>query len=138
MRPMAGSTPRSVFPTAMAAATGPGIPPTERAAAPRRICHEPTARASSIALPATRMANALMTRPRAFVVLLSALMLAQQAAPTTQFNTQGVAPPPGSNPTPAKMTFFVTSVGIGQGGNLGGLAGRDAHCQALATAVGAG
>lgn len=36
------------------------------------------------------------------------------------------------------MTFFVTSVGIGNGGNLGGLAGADAHCMKLATAVGAG
>ena len=36
------------------------------------------------------------------------------------------------------MTFFVTSVGLGKGANLGGLAGADAHCQALATAVGAG
>ena len=35
------------------------------------------------------------------------------------------------------MTFFVTSVGIGNGGNLGGLAGADAHCLKLATAVGA-
>ena len=36
------------------------------------------------------------------------------------------------------MTFFVTSVPIGDGGNLGGLAGADAHCQQLATTVGAG
>ncbi len=36
------------------------------------------------------------------------------------------------------MGFFVTSVGKGDGGNLGGLAGADAHCQSLATAVGAG
>ena len=36
------------------------------------------------------------------------------------------------------MTFFVTSEPIGDGGNLGGLAGADAHCQQLATAVGAG
>ena len=36
------------------------------------------------------------------------------------------------------MTFFVTSVGIGKGGDLGGLAGADAHCQTLAAAVGAG
>ena len=36
------------------------------------------------------------------------------------------------------MTFFVTSEPIGDGGNLGGLAGADAHCQALASAVGAG
>jgi hypothetical protein len=36
------------------------------------------------------------------------------------------------------MGFFVTSVGIGDGGNLGGLAGADQHCQRLAAAVGAG
>lgn len=36
------------------------------------------------------------------------------------------------------MSFFVTSVGKGDGGNLGGLAGADAHCQALAAAVGRG
>jgi hypothetical protein len=40
---------------------------------------------------------------------------------------------PGGHP----MTFFVTSVPIGDGGNLGGLAGADAHCEKLATAVGA-
>ncbi len=36
------------------------------------------------------------------------------------------------------MTFFITSVGSGKGGDLGGLAGADKHCQALAEAVGAG
>ena len=39
---------------------------------------------------------------------------------------------------PPEMGFFVTSVGIGDGANLGGLAGADAHCQALADAAGAG
>jgi hypothetical protein len=38
----------------------------------------------------------------------------------------------------APMTFFITSVGLGKGGNLGGLEGADAHCQALAKAAGAG
>ena len=38
----------------------------------------------------------------------------------------------------AKMGFFVSSVGSGQGGNLGGLAGADKHCQALAAKAGAG
>ncbi len=38
----------------------------------------------------------------------------------------------------AGMTFFVTSAGIGNGGNLGGLAGADNHCQTLAQASGAG
>jgi hypothetical protein len=34
------------------------------------------------------------------------------------------------------MTFFVTSVGKGEGANLGGLEGADAHCNALAKAAG--
>src|SRR5512132_4676838 len=34
------------------------------------------------------------------------------------------------------ITFFVTSVGKGNGADLGGLAGADAHCQALARAAG--
>src|SRR5688572_21470719 len=34
------------------------------------------------------------------------------------------------------MGFFITSVGLGKGANLGGLAGADAHCQALAAAAG--
>lgn len=38
----------------------------------------------------------------------------------------------------SQMTFFVTSVGSGNGGNLGGLAGADKHCQTLAAAAGAG
>ena len=37
-----------------------------------------------------------------------------------------------------KMSFFVTSEGPGQAGNLGGLAGADKHCQTLAESVGAG
>ena len=36
------------------------------------------------------------------------------------------------------MTFFVTSVSPGKGGDLGGLAGADQHCQTLAQAAGAG
>jgi hypothetical protein len=38
----------------------------------------------------------------------------------------------------ADMTFFVTSAGPGDGANLGGLEGADAHCQSLAEGVGAG
>ena len=37
-----------------------------------------------------------------------------------------------------KMTFFVTSSGSGRGGDLGGIAGADKHCQDLADSVGAG
>jgi hypothetical protein len=36
------------------------------------------------------------------------------------------------------LGFFVTSVGLGKGADLGGLAGADAHCQQLASAAGAG
>lgn len=36
------------------------------------------------------------------------------------------------------LGFFITSVGLGDGANLGGLEGADAHCQALAEKVGAG
>jgi hypothetical protein len=63
--------------------------------------------------------------------------------------------PPGSEPPPSTAapslpqslpmggarsvtTFFVTSTGLGKGGDLGGLAGADAQCQALANAEGSG
>ncbi len=49
------------------------------------------------------------------------------------------APAAGGAPQPppdTSMSFFVTSVGKGNGGNLGGLAGADAHCQSLAEAAG--
>ena len=34
------------------------------------------------------------------------------------------------------MNFFVTSKGLGDGANLGGIAGADYHCQQLAAAAG--
>ncbi len=37
---------------------------------------------------------------------------------------------------PPSMSFFITSVGSGDGANLGGLAGADRHCHALADAAG--
>ena len=44
-----------------------------------------------------------------------------------------------SSPAAAQdLSFFITSAGPGDGANLGGLAGADAHCQSLAAAVGAG
>jgi hypothetical protein len=50
------------------------------------------------------------------------------------------AAPPTSNPGggSGRMGFFLTSVGSGNGADLGGLAGADAHCQKLAAAAGAG
>jgi hypothetical protein len=58
----------------------------------------------------------------AFALLAPAPVLAQ-AAPT---------------PAPQPMGFFITSVGTGDGANLGGLEGADRHCQQLAQAAGAG
>jgi hypothetical protein len=43
------------------------------------------------------------------------------------------APAVGQN---ADISFFITSVGPGDGANLGGLAGADAHCTSLAEAAG--
>jgi hypothetical protein len=52
-------------------------------------------------------------------------------------STQAPAAPAAQQP-PQPMSFFVTSVGSGNGANLGGLAGADRHCQTLAQAAGAG
>jgi hypothetical protein len=48
----------------------------------------------------------------------------------------GVATVAVAQADPVEMTFFVTSVGKGKGADLGGLEGADAHCLALAKAVG--
>lgn len=41
-----------------------------------------------------------------------------------------------SGGTPQSSSFFITSVGPGDGARLGGLAGADAHCASLAQAAG--
>ena len=66
-----------------------------------------------------------MRRSIAFLSLPLGALLAACSSPP-------MAPPTGP------MGFFVTSVGVGDGGNLGGLVGADAHCQKLAAAAGAG
>ena len=43
-----------------------------------------------------------------------------------------------AQPPTGPMSFFVTSRGSGNGGNLGGLAGADRICQDLAQAAGQG
>ena len=60
--------------------------------------------------------------------LLVAVALAAVAAAGT----------PGLGAQDNSISFFITSAGPGDGANLGGLAGADAHCQMLAAAVGAG
>jgi len=49
-----------------------------------------------------------------------------------------VAVPTAAEAQQQPMGFFITSVGLGDGANLGGLDGADAHCQSLAAAVGSG
>ncbi len=68
-----------------------------------------------------------MRRFSLFTAILALAGLAPSAV-VAQHGMQGGTP----------MTFFVTSEPIGDGGNLGGLAGADAHCQKLAQTAGAG
>jgi hypothetical protein len=64
----------------------------------------------------------------AVVIASVALLLAAEA------RAQGGGAPAQQQP----MGFFITSAGIGDGANLGGLEGADRHCQTLAAAAGAG
>src|SRR5687768_16936783 len=50
--------------------------------------------------------------------------------------TFALAAPSAQNDT--SLGYFITSVGSGNGANLGGLAGADKHCQTLAAGVGQG
>jgi hypothetical protein len=66
-----------------------------------------------------------MNKTMRLSILASAALLSLSLGASTQAQQGGVS-------------FFVTSVGSGKGGDLGGLAGADAHCQLLAQAAGAG
>src|SRR5438034_8183003 len=63
------------------------------------------------------------------VLLLGTVVLIAQNPAGGQRGAQAPAQP---------MSFFVTSVGKGDGANYGGLAGADAYCQSLAAAAGRG
>ena len=76
---------------------------------------------------------------------LGALALAITVFSGLTFAQAPAAPPAGQapgaragGPPPQPMSFFVTSVGKGDGANYGGLAGADAYCQQLAAAAGRG
>ena len=60
----------------------------------------------------------------------------KENAPSAEQSAAPTSIPMGG--TKSVTRFFVTSKGLGKGGDLGGLAGADAHCQALAQAQGAG
>jgi len=69
--------------------------------------------------------------------MLAAVIVA--VVPGAYVLAQQPAAPAAGQPAAAQrqpMSFFVTSVGKGDGANLGGLAGADAHCAALAKAAG--
>src|SRR5438045_2066698 len=67
------------------------------------------------------------------VLLLGTIVLIAQNPPA------GGAQRGGAQAAPAQpMSFFVTSVGKGDGANYGGLAGADAYCQSLGAAAGRG
>ena len=66
------------------------------------------------------------------------LFCASAMAQNVNVPVPGAAPAPAGPQEKKEMTFFVTSVNPGKGGDLGGLAGADAYCKKLATAVGAG
>jgi hypothetical protein len=72
----------------------------------------------------------------------TAVALVATLSATLAAHAQGASAPAGAasapRPLPKDFSFFLTSQPIGQGGNLGGLAGADAHCQKLAAAVGFG
>jgi hypothetical protein len=65
------------------------------------------------------------------------LMNSSVVASAVLLGLTGIASAQGVPQAP-NMSFFITSATLGKGGDLGGLAGADAHCQQLATTVGAG
>jgi hypothetical protein len=71
---------------------------------------------------------------KSLFVLAAAASIAAGAHMAAQ-NPPAAAPAQGraGGAPPQQMGFFVTSTGIGNGANLGGLAGADAYCQKLAT-----
>lgn len=58
------------------------------------------------------------------------------AAALITVSTGLLAQPAAQPPPDTSLSFFITSTGLGDGAKLGGLAGADAHCAALATAAG--
>lgn len=70
-------------------------------------------------------ARRVFMKKTAFICVLASLALVGLGVGGTVQAQQG------------EMSFFVTSAGLGKGGDLGGLAGADRHCQSLAEAAGA-
>ena len=73
-----------------------------------------------------------MNRARVIIFAFAFALVLSMGAYVTLAQQRGAGGPP------QPMSFFATSAGKGDGANLGGLAGADAHCQALAKAAGRG
>jgi hypothetical protein len=69
-------------------------------------------------------------------MMRSALVLGGAACVAALSSSGPVAGQQARSVAHPSMNFFVTSRGLGDGGNLGGLAGADYHCQQLAAAAG--
>jgi len=66
-------------------------------------------------------------------LVLACALVAAVVAAASQFSLSQARAPQAA---PSGISFFITSAGPGDGANLGGLAGADAHCSKLASAAG--
>ncbi len=74
---------------------------------------------------------------RAFTVPAMVLFASASCGDDLKINSNPATSPTGfDDDTTPQMSYFVSSEGLGNGGDLGGIAGADAHCAALAAAVG--
>jgi len=73
------------------------------------------------------------------LLLVSTLLVLTSACNNDQVTTSNSNTPAETKDVPATgpMSFFITSVGAGDGANFGGIEGADEHCQDLASDVGA-
>ena len=88
------------------------------------VCRDDRFRRTGVVADAT--SEPCRMNPKTIVLILAAI-----AAELTLAGCSS-----GPAPLSPRMSMFVTSVGLGDGGNLHGVAGADAHCQRLAAAAG--
>ena len=69
--------------------------------------------------------------------MLAMLSACDKAQDTTVANDASTAESKAPQTT-GPMSFFITSIGMGDGANFGGIEGADEHCQDLADDAGAG
>jgi hypothetical protein len=89
----------------------------------------------------------MIVRLRTLCAAIGALLLLSACGQNNASQTGATNGSPATQAPPESLpmggaksvtSFFVTSTGLGKGGDLGGLSGADAHCQALAKAEGSG